>query len=247
MVKKFNPPPGWPPAAEGFLPPEGWKPDPEWPPAPAGWQLIVDDDEPHGTTASTAVSGDLAGRDQAQARDSSWTIAEPGIIWQAKGQPWPVPIGAGTYKLTSTLLYFEKGVLSTNAQQIPTVDILDVDMRQDFIQKRRDVGNVVLHVQRATGIEMAFLRDVPDPRAAVEVINRTAREARLAAQQRATTHYYVGQPPMTSSPSAPEPSAQGSHLQDPAEQLRKLAELRTAGIISEQEFAAKKAEILSRL
>jgi hypothetical protein len=33
----------------------------------------------------------------------------------------------------------------------------------------------------------------------------------------------------------------------PVEQLRQLAELRDAGILSEEEFAAKKAEILARM
>jgi len=34
---------------------------------------------------------------------------------------------------------------------------------------------------------------------------------------------------------------------DPLEQLRKLGELRDAGVLSEEEFAAKKADILSRM
>ncbi|MFG3251810.1 SHOCT domain-containing protein [Streptomyces sp. NPDC048187] len=33
----------------------------------------------------------------------------------------------------------------------------------------------------------------------------------------------------------------------PVEQLRQLAELRDAGILSEEEFTAKKAEILARM
>jgi hypothetical protein len=36
-------------------------------------------------------------------------------------------------------------------------------------------------------------------------------------------------------------------LGDPAEQLRKLAELREAGLVSEEEFQAKRTEILGRL
>ena len=38
---RFNPPPGWPPAPEGWVPPLGWTPDPSWPPAPAGWTFLV--------------------------------------------------------------------------------------------------------------------------------------------------------------------------------------------------------------
>jgi hypothetical protein len=43
---RFNPPPGWPPAPEGFVPPPGWQPDPAWPPPPPGWVLWVPDDAP---------------------------------------------------------------------------------------------------------------------------------------------------------------------------------------------------------
>jgi hypothetical protein len=45
---RFNPPPGWPPAPEGYTPPPGWQPDPSWPPAPPGWQLWINDDRPSG-------------------------------------------------------------------------------------------------------------------------------------------------------------------------------------------------------
>ena len=41
----------------------------------------------------------------------------------------------------------------------------------------------------------------------------------------------------------PGPAAAG----DPIDQLRRLGELRDAGVLTEDEFAAKKAEILSRL
>lgn len=41
---RYNPPPTWPAAPEGWQPPPGWEPDPSWPPAPEGWQLWVDDE-----------------------------------------------------------------------------------------------------------------------------------------------------------------------------------------------------------
>ncbi|GAX51608.1 SHOCT domain-containing protein [Streptomyces olivochromogenes] len=47
-------------------------------------------------------------------------------------------------------------------------------------------------------------------------------------------------PPVQAPAPAPQVSA-------PVEQLRQLAELRDAGILSEEEFAAKKAEILARM
>jgi hypothetical protein len=62
---RFNPPPGWPPAPEGFVPPPGWQPDPAWPPLPAGWPLWVSDGtapadttpDPHGMVDSSVPGG----------------------------------------------------------------------------------------------------------------------------------------------------------------------------------------------
>lgn len=38
---RFNPPPGWPEAPEGWRPPASWKPEPSWPSAPEGWVFWV--------------------------------------------------------------------------------------------------------------------------------------------------------------------------------------------------------------
>lgn len=46
MGLRYNPPPGWPSAPEGFSPEPGWRPDPSWPSPPPGWQLWVSDDQP---------------------------------------------------------------------------------------------------------------------------------------------------------------------------------------------------------
>jgi hypothetical protein len=38
---RFNPPPGWPVPAKGWVPPPHWQPDPSWPPPPPGWPLWI--------------------------------------------------------------------------------------------------------------------------------------------------------------------------------------------------------------
>jgi len=43
---------------------------------------------------------------------------------------------------------------------------------------------------------------------------------------------------------APPPPAASAPPEDPYEQIRKLAELKEAGILTEEEFAAKKAQLL---
>lgn len=41
---RFNPPPNWPPAPDGWTPPPGWNPDPSWGPPPQGWEFWVKDE-----------------------------------------------------------------------------------------------------------------------------------------------------------------------------------------------------------
>lgn len=54
----------------------------------------------------------------------------------------------------------------------------------------------------------------------------------------------LGKVPGAEQPTAaPAPQSGGT----PVEQLRRLAELRDAGILSEEEFTSKKAEILARM
>jgi hypothetical protein len=272
MAKRFNTPPGWPAAPEGWLPPAGWQPDPSWPSPPEGWELFVEDsDNTADNLPARWIPGEVAMRvegrlehDERQAMSSTSAPAptpgpvppppaappavEPGVVWSATGQPI-TGIGAGRYKLTATMLFFEKGAFSTRAQQVPIAHVIDVDMRQSITQRARSVGNVLVHVQRSNGVELVVLEDIPDPRGAVSVINSTAHAARLVEQQRTNTHHYSGVPPTATPAPAPAPAAApaATAATDPIEQLRRLGELRDAGILTEEEFATKKAEILSRL
>lgn len=264
MVMRFNTPPGWPAAPEGWLPPAGWQPDPSWPAPPDGWQLFIDDAwsqdspnlpavrQPLGTVVATVVETHLLrqGPDgpaqKAPVSHDAAPTEEPGVLWSAVGQPL-TGIGAGRYKLTATMLYFERGVLSTNAQQVPIAHVVDVDLRQSLTQKARGVGSVIVKVQRINGLELVILEDLPDPRKAVSIINETAQAARLVEQQRMNTHHYAGLPPTAPAPAPQATPAPQAAAVDPIAQLRQLGELRDAGILTEEEFTSKKADILSRL
>ncbi len=86
MGLRFNPPPGWPPAPEGFVPQPGWQPDPSWPPPPPGWPLWVDDQQ---IPAQTPM---------AQIPVAQTPMAQPGTPpgpWQPAGPPQPGYAPAG--------------------------------------------------------------------------------------------------------------------------------------------------------
>ena len=89
MGLRFNPPPGWPPAPEGFTPQPGWQPDPSWPQPPVGWQLWVNDDQPLADSSQAinqntpygipglpyGAPGGVAGQPPGTRPTSGWAIA----------------------------------------------------------------------------------------------------------------------------------------------------------------------------
>lgn len=103
MGLRYNPPPGWPPAPEGFIPPPGWQPDPSWPPAPAGWQLVVDDSQvpPQASTQPTQ--------------------AYPSLPRDAAGSPYSRP-GAGPRADADGGQYWGPGDHSPGAGGSPSAD-----------------------------------------------------------------------------------------------------------------------------
>lgn len=106
-------------------------------------------------------------------------------------------------------------------------------------QKARDVGTVTLHAKRANGeFEIVQLVDIPNFRQAVEIINATAEDARIRMQRRANaqTLTHEGRQPVASVSNAPNTDLNA--------ELTKLAELKAAGVLSDEEFAAAKRKIL---
>lgn len=170
---------------------------------------------------------------------------DPDALWQAVGKPLK-GFGGGKFKLTAHYLFFEKGSLRTDAQQVPISAVLDVDLVQSMAQKARGVGTVRVQIQRPQGVETVLLEDVAEFREGVQKINETAHAARAAIQRGQNTHHYQHTGAQSVAPAAAQPAATPA-AEDPIGQIKKLGELRDAGILTEEEFSAKKAEILSRM
>jgi hypothetical protein len=177
---------------------------------------------------------------------------DPDEVWAATGKPL-TGIGAGRYKLTRFYLFFEKGMLRTNAQQVPVAALLDIDVRQSMSQKARGVGDIVVHIQRSTGVEIVTLEDIPNFREGQRALNEVSAAARahIRTAQNTTTVNYQGTPPFPVSQAQPASAGQSEHPVVPAvdyvAQLEKLGQLRDAGVLTDEEFQAKKADILRRI
>jgi hypothetical protein len=176
---------------------------------------------------------------------------DPDEVWAATGKPL-TGIGAGRYKLTKFYLFFEKGTLRTNAQQVPVAALFDIDVRQSMSQKARGVGDIVVHIQRSTGVEIVTLEDIPNFREGQRALNEVSAAARahIRTAQNTSTVNYQGAPPFvgqgqSAGPVQPEQAVLPQV--DYVAQLEKLGQLREAGVLTDEEFQAKKAEILRRI
>jgi hypothetical protein len=158
------------------------------------------------------------------------------------------------YRMTEDGLYFEQGLLSSAEEIIPLWAIVDVDVRQSMTQKARGVGNCVVHLDTKGfnyGQSRVVLESVDDPKQVRDTIARYANARRsemleyqhskeVHKRQAGATAIHM-QGAVAPAPEASAPSNAGKSL---AEELRELAELRDAGILTEDEFAAQKARIL---
>lgn len=225
------------------LPPAGWYPAPHANNQQRYWD---------GTKWLEAASSEqTAAQKMASNLTSRHDVAsDPDAIWAAVGKPL-TGLGAGRYKLTAEYLFYEKGTLSTKAQQIRTADIYDVDANQSMAQKARGIGTITLFAQRGLDgeREKVLLEDIPNFREGVTAINNTAFAAREALRVREnTTHLnYAGSIPglpatgvPTATPTAPA-SAAGVDMNA---ELAKLAALKTQGLLTDEEFTAAKRKLL---
>ena len=150
--------------------------------------------------------------------------------------------GATKYRLTNLFLYFEKGILRTDSGQVPIADVGDVDVKATMTQKARGVGDVLVHIRRPGGVEVVTIEAIPKPKDVQRMINDTAQQGRATLLRATNTHTYQGSNPVAPAALVPMPTDS-----DPVEQIRKLGELRDAGILTVEEFTAKKGEILARM
>ena len=96
------------------------------------------------------------------------------------------------YRLTNKAVYFDEGLLSSNAQQVPLWAVRDVDVRQGMIQKARGVGDVIVHVEHSdyTGRNVVHIKDVEGPLTVRDQLNEYAAKERREHDQRLRTQWY---------------------------------------------------------
>src|SRR3712207_4506838 len=207
--------------------------------------------------------------EQQAKRNEQWAN-DPDTLWFGESQNAATSaagVSKARYRITRDRVWIESGLLGTRTESVPLWAIRDMDIRQAVWQRGKDVGDVVLNLEdpaygasqdvftltgapeHGTTSGQVVLDNIENPHGVYDILAPLVSEARHKKTVERQSQYlnvnpgmagaaFGAPPPVPGSPPAP-----GSG--DLVEQLRKLGELRDAGILTEEEFAAQKAKLLA--
>jgi hypothetical protein len=241
------PPPGPPPAASGAKP--SWK---------DRLKQVADQGK------AIADQGKQKLAEQSAKRTEQWAN-DPNTLWFGESKNAATSaagVSKARYRITKDRVWIESGLLGTRTESVPLWAIKDMDVRIAVWQQGKDVGDVVLNLEDPTygaGQDMfnmsgtiegtttgqVVLDNIEGPYAVLDLLSPLISEARSKKTiERQSQYVHQMNPGMPGTPYAPQAPAAPAPQLDMVDQLRKLGELRDAGILTEEEFAAQKAKLL---
>ncbi|MBI2169089.1 MAG: PH domain-containing protein [Actinobacteria bacterium] len=159
--------------------------------------------------------------DDSTARDLGfWAFAVVAVVW-ALWVLWRLAVWLTThFVVTSDRLIFRQGVLSRHGREIPLERVNDISFNQSFWERIIGAGDLLIESAGEQGQQR--FTDIPQPESVQQEIYRQieANQARTMGGGR--------------EPTVPE-------------QIEKLADLRDRGVLTPEEFEAKKQQLLDRL
>ena len=259
-----------PPPADAFPPPPG-PPPAAAAPAPAGGKLSWKDRLKQVADQGKAMAdqGKQKLAEQNAKRTEQWAN-DPNTLWFGESKNAATSaagVSKARYRITKDRVWIESGLLGTRTESVPLWSIKDMDVRIAVWQQGKDVGDVVLILEdpaygasqdmfnmsgniQGTTSGQVVLDNIEGPYAVVDILTPLISEARTKKTiERQSTYVHQMNPgmpgtpyaPPAAPPPAPAPAPAPAPQVDLVEQLKKLGELRDAGILTEEEFAAQKA------
>ena len=148
--------------------------------------------------------------------------------------------------VTTSRVVFRSGVLRRRGREVPIESVQDVSFSQTLFERMARAGRVTCESAGERG--GLPLVDVPRPEAFQAAVNRAISQARRGAGRFGTAGPAgaSGPPGATGPPDAAGPPGSPIARTIP-EQIAQLAELWRQGILTDREFARKKAELLDRM
>ena len=215
--------------------------------------------------AKTAAGEQQAKRHEQLANDPNtlWFGGSKSAATNATG------VSKAMYRITKDRVWIDTGLLGVRSEQVPLWAVRDIDVRQSVLQRGKDIGDVVLHLEDPSlGVDSGNLMHMggyqasePGRTSGTVVLDNIegpyqvrdllmplvseARSKKLVERQSQYLHVNPGMGVAAGMGGAPTPAPEASGPPvDVADQLRKLAALRDDGILSDEEFAAQKARLL---
>ena len=179
-----------------------------------------------------------------------------------------------TVAITSNRILVRQGIVGRDTVQLRLQRITEVNLRQTLIERLLGTGSLVIDVQgEDDSLTLEYMRKpaivqrvinsqindivgggrrepVPYDMLPAEARRAASRQHEDSGDEHDTPPFGVGGPPPASSRAAdqgPAPSAPGTAPFEIRDRLIELDDLRRRGILSEEEFAAKKSELLNRI
>jgi membrane protein YdbS with pleckstrin-like domain len=149
-----------------------------------------------------------------------WLVVQPVLTW------W-----TSVYVLTTERLMTRRGLISKSGIEIPLENITNVNFSQSMIERMIGAGDLLVESAGTSG--QSKFKDIPHPDIFQTELYR-AREDRTLYLSRGPTP-----PPQ---PTTPERGGAAN-----AEAIQKLAELRDQGHITQEEYEAKRQQLLDEM
>jgi hypothetical protein len=225
--------------------------------AKLGWKDRLKQAADQGKAMAEQGKAKLA--EQSAKRTEQWAT-DPSTLWFGESKN-ATGVAKARYRITKDRVWIESGVLGTRTESVPLWAVRDMDVRQAVWQRGKDVGDVVLNLEdpaygaqqdmfNLTGAPesgmtngQVVLDNVEGPYAVHDLLAPLVSEARHKKTIERQSSYVHMQPPYGAPVAPPAPAAPPTV--DLADQLRKLGELRDAGLLTDDEFAAQKAKLLA--
>jgi len=261
--------PGQDPLPAPLPPPAAAPPPPPGPGATAapagklGWKDRLKQVADQGKALADQGKQKLA--EQNAKRAEQWAN-DPGTLWFGESRNAATSatgVAKARYRITKDRVWIESGLLGTRTESVPLWSIKDMDVRQAVWQRGSDIGDVVLVLEdpsygastdtfnlsgavEGTTTGQVVLDNIEGPYAVLDLLAPLISEARSKkTMERQSTYVHsmtpgvpYGAPPPQAAPAPP--AAQP----DMIDQLKRLGELRDAGVLTDDEFAAQKARLL---
>jgi len=131
--------------------------------------------------------------------DPQTWISEEHDIWQGKTIDMVTAGGLSPnhYRLTTRTLFYSHGRVGQVEKSIPLWAVRTVTVEQKLLDKARQVGDLVIHVEHADwteGVNAVRLDDIENPHGVRDMILQQAREENYNYERRKQTMFYQGRP-----------------------------------------------------